>query len=746
MVIDMKKLLETIYVVVFLLCLIIPLCLLNTGVNVKSDLDNRVLNELPQFGVTGYEDKIESYLQDRIGLRSQIVTGYELVNYYLAGELTHPSYINGQNGYMYFKMHNNVQYGTFHEAFAEAVIKMKEYCESRGVKFYFQLDPEKIAIYQRNLPAGVSYNDEWVDILIDYLVEHGVTCVNNRELLIAPSYSEQIYNLQYDGGHWNDLGCFYATNNLWKTIHEDFPEVSEYKKDEFDITTINAEYLANSKFPVNEKVPSFKLRQAYDDISKRYLDLEMNEQYKTFHYYVNKSAGAEKYPKIMFFQGSYYNRNPLFYMGRTRECISIHDYQNVLNLDYYFNIFQPEIVVFEVAEYTFTNTYFNYNQMLSIDYNPGLLFDQNGNRVMIDDLLDHTEEFVFESNVDFEVMTRNGFDKVFIDKKLPLAKYVYLITNNQVYDMYKEDNERYSAYIPSGAIADDAILYYVDYADKAYFARLKFKEDISFFSDPERITYSEGVVYNKTNNQFDFVTELADNKFNAINIQIMNAETGQFLFNIKSISKTGSHSDSYLHMLPSGWYAIRITANSNKKDENIKSIVYLQKGRKYYYDLNISMLTAKKIVLQELEMYGLEAATFEQNELIDIDKLTQSTGTNKTEDFKYEMTTSQEENHFNAVMLQIRNCATNEVIDGIAITKKTGNNSGRYFHHAANGEYYVKLKANSNIQDECIEAQVYLSQNSIYDWSFVVDYIDQEKVIVSDFSFGTYALYEENGG
>ena len=51
----------------------------NTESNVKSGLDNRMLAELPDPGEEGYEAAMKSYLQDRIGLRDQMVTGYQLL-------------------------------------------------------------------------------------------------------------------------------------------------------------------------------------------------------------------------------------------------------------------------------------------------------------------------------------------------------------------------------------------------------------------------------------------------------------------------------------------------------------------------------------------------------------------------------------------------------------------------------------------------------------------------------------------
>ena len=54
------------------------------------------------------------------------------------------------------------------------------------------------------------------------------------------------------------------------------------------------------------------------------------------------------------------------------EYIAVHDYQNVMNLDYYFNIFQPDCVVFEVAEYAMLDDYFSFDTMKAMELNPAL--------------------------------------------------------------------------------------------------------------------------------------------------------------------------------------------------------------------------------------------------------------------------------------------------------------------------------------------------------------------------------------
>ena len=94
--------------------------------------------------------------------------------------------------------------------------------------------------------------------------------------------------------------------------------------------------------------------------------MDLNNQFRHFHYYKNENA--ENLPKILVFQGSYLNRNGNFIINNASEEIGIHNYQNVLDAPKYINLYKPDCVVFEVAEYTFSNTYFNLERMENLEF------------------------------------------------------------------------------------------------------------------------------------------------------------------------------------------------------------------------------------------------------------------------------------------------------------------------------------------------------------------------------------------
>lgn len=598
----MKKILDVIYIVCFLMIMLVPLALTNVEKDVVSEIDNRVLQGAPKLGEEEYTKKFEAYLQDRIGLRNQMVNGYAALNDFAVNELTHPNYTYGQDGYIFFNMHDNISYGDFHKTFAEMVFKMQEYCRARGSKFYFMFEPEKTSVLRRYIPKGVNYNDSWVDEMLAYMNQLGVNCVDNTELLIEKSYTEDVFNKKFDAGHWNDLGCFYGTNHLLNKIHEDIPAVTELSKEQFNITTKTETKLPVSEFKIKEKVPSFELKTGYKDITEDYVsEVEVNPNYRHFHYYINGADGAEELPKVLFFQGSYYNRGPQFLISRTSEDIGVHNYQNCLDLDYYYNIFQPEVVIFEVAEYTFFDAYFDSAKMKALDFNPAII-DYSSNisfESQVENLKKNAD--LFKVNSYISLLKGNKIDKVIVDRKFSDARYAYLVMDDFVIDLKINDEGFLYADLESNKITkgDNVVVYLEDYDGKKRYVPLTVVIPECF---TEKLSASEGAEI--SDNTCTLTTNVQGNKFDQVVLQLYSPETGEYMGIVNSSNSVGNIKGAYIHNGESGWYTLRLKANSNMRDEYVECLVYLINGRVYHYSYNIDKLTENKVEFSGFEFYG----------------------------------------------------------------------------------------------------------------------------------------------
>lgn len=377
------KYIKFVSVVVFSLMILLPLARFRFDEGVVSEIDNRKLQENPfceeeRAKKGGMKNKLEAYVNDRIGFRDSMILAYMLLNDRVFGEMVHRGYCYGKDGYVFFRGMNTPIYGTYHEIFADMVKHLQDYCETRGVPFLFVFEPQKNDILPQFLPAGVHYDNRWVTEFFRALDKRGIHYVNNTVTLRSKTAEgEAVFNPKYDAGHWNDVGRFYGVNAMLSELHKNFVGIKPNNIETFEQSEALKTTLPISYFPIHEYVPDIKVPlDGVKDFSGMYKDeLERHKNHPAFSYTINP-VHANNSPRTLFFQGSHLNGSGSKFLAYALgEYIYIHNYQNVIDLPYYFNIFRPECVVFEVAEYVLLGEgYFDEKKMKRIHYNPPLKY------------------------------------------------------------------------------------------------------------------------------------------------------------------------------------------------------------------------------------------------------------------------------------------------------------------------------------------------------------------------------------
>lgn len=425
------------FIISFFIILFVPLLCLKRGKDVVSSIDNRMLINNPfSDDFIGSGDKtqdIDDYLSDRIGFRDKMILSYTMLNDICFQEMTHPIYMYGKDGYIFGKAVENKKYSKYDSVFADYVKKVQTYCQERDIAFTFAFDPSKSSVIRDKLPDGYNYDNSWVDSFMNDLRERKVDYVDNLQLMQSLYEDDKkVFNKKYNAGHWNDLGAFYGVNNIISHLDKEENNLSQNDMNDFVLKDVVRDSLLISEFPINEIEIVFSPKIKIEDIGQDiYNELTLNKQYHGFGYYKNSVRLAEGAPRILVFQGSYMNgMGYKFFQNAFGEYIYVHAYQNVTQLDYYMNLFQPDCVVFETAEYTMFNWYYDSSVMEEAYFNPGLLTisedKQQRKSVSLDDFNVEEGQSITEISMPLE-----GHEN----------QYVYLKINDQVYDLYRQDNQ-----------------------------------------------------------------------------------------------------------------------------------------------------------------------------------------------------------------------------------------------------------------------------------------------------------------
>lgn len=445
---------KIISIVLFTSIIFLPLILLNTEANSVSLIDNRTLTENP-FSLEGdLTENIEDYVNDRIGLRDEMITAYTVLNDRLFTKMVHPSYSYGKDGYVFGAgLTTENEFSDFHIAFADMVEEIQDYCLDRDVPFLFVFNPAKPVVYQDKIKDGVNYNREWVGLFFDELDKRNINYLDNTDTFISlREEGIEGFNQKYDANHWNDLGAFYGTQAMLESLNQmnDSIELNDLKDLSYseDLQTS----LLVSKFPINEKTPKIGLKAGIENLLGDYSEeLDLDDSYKAFAYYLNPGLENSDTPKVLCFQGSYMNDlGDRFLANALEEIICVHNYQNVINFPYYFNIFEPDCVVLEIAEYTFAENYFNFEDMKNVDYAPVLSKLDDDSYIYVDIEAENIklERGKTLTTITWETETDYPYAWISLDKIYDMQKledgYSVTIGNDQ-YDLSDKDFEIYIA-------------------------------------------------------------------------------------------------------------------------------------------------------------------------------------------------------------------------------------------------------------------------------------------------------------
>ncbi|MBQ6819798.1 MAG: alginate O-acetyltransferase [Clostridium sp.] len=427
----MKKL-NIIKIIIFIIIILVPIININLKNDQISEIDNRMLMNFEEIYTDAEEtqdvfNNFTDYISDRIGFRSEMVTIYTETIDKAFDELVHPNYEYGKEGFIYSKLPETSVNLRFQEIFSSFIKDFENYCKERDIKFLYTLEPNKSTIYPEYLPDGYNRSTENLDYFTQLLNEKGVNFLSNVNTLLTakedPIFKDiLLYDKKYDAGHWNETGAIVGISAIIDRLNDLDSRVGSFDINRYEAVEAINETLIVSNFKINEETTHYNLL----DDSIIYVDDFEDEIYRheNFRYFTHyKNLSNTDAPRLLIFAGSYFNNKEKFITGNFSEVMKIHNYTNVIDYEYYINIYNPDIVLFESTEYT--NTGYHY---------PIALMENKIYKKSLENFTDLSKDNFVQ--VDTNNMEISG-EKI-TNYKIPVASedllYAYAYINNRILD------------------------------------------------------------------------------------------------------------------------------------------------------------------------------------------------------------------------------------------------------------------------------------------------------------------------
>ncbi len=354
-----NKVLNIVYCVIFMAIIIVPALLTNTKENQISLIDNKALTEWPEIDwrLTNRE-QVEAYVDDRIGFRETAINSYIELNDELFSVMVHPLFMYGKNGHIFYKdpdyiaayqhLNTNTQ---MLDSFTVFLEQTQDYLQQKEIPFLYFVCPDKKTIYSEYFPDTINVDQQKTgvtDYLKRKLADTDVNYIMPIEELLEAKQDKVVYNQKYDATHWNEFGAMTAHKLIDAQIQQWFTDVPALTEDDYDLEFVQVDSLDIAKFPIDEKVPVYSLKQDTSGDATEYLIPYLENYTNTFYsHYMNEAAPSDKI--LLVFVDSYFGSYQKYYNNRFKEVYFVHR-QNYDYLQYYVNLFFPDAVIFETAE------------------------------------------------------------------------------------------------------------------------------------------------------------------------------------------------------------------------------------------------------------------------------------------------------------------------------------------------------------------------------------------------------------
>lgn len=373
-----EKMVNFIFVLVFVGMIFLPFCLLDTTEVIDSSLENRRMTMWPGWH---FNQEINAwyghYVEDRVVFRETAVRFYMDATYAVFGEFSEDLHMYGKDGEV-FPADDGYIRAYQHLATDEELIdslvtyldRTNQYLEKQGIPFVFLAGLDKKTVYGEEMPDYIHVDttkESIMEMLARKLTEKQVPYVIPVQELRDAKQVERVYNQKYDSAHWNARGAMIGLRLLNEKVREMDPDVPLLTEDVFTASS-EEKTLEFISLPITEQVPVYMLKSEYGDsilADGSLLDVLPHVAGTGIQHYLNENALSDK--TILILQDSFLDGKQEFFAYRYQNVYMISR-QNYESMQYYVETLKPDVVVFENAERAFVDDLYAYTNLANVTY------------------------------------------------------------------------------------------------------------------------------------------------------------------------------------------------------------------------------------------------------------------------------------------------------------------------------------------------------------------------------------------
>ena len=373
-----EKMVNFIFVLVFVGMIFLPFCLLDTTEIIDSSLENRRMTMWPGWH---FNQEINAwyghYVEDRVAFRETAVRFYMDATYAVFGEFSEDLHMYGKDGEVfpaddgYIRAYQHLATDEeLIDSFVTYLDRTNQYLEKQGVPFVFLAGLDKKTVYGEEMPDYIRVDttkESIMEMLARKLTEKQVPYVIPVQELRDAKQVERVYNQKYDSAHWNARGAMIGLRLLNEKVREMDPDVPLLTEDVFTASS-EEKTLEFISLPITEQVPVYMLKSEYGDsilADGSLLDVLPHVAGTGIQHYLNENALSDK--TILILQDSFLDGKQDFFAYRYQNVYMISR-QNYESMQYYVETLKPDVVVFENAERAVVDDLYAYTNLANVTY------------------------------------------------------------------------------------------------------------------------------------------------------------------------------------------------------------------------------------------------------------------------------------------------------------------------------------------------------------------------------------------